>query len=375
MIRLSKSSINDNEKQAVLSVLDREYLGMGKDVGEFEDKLASFFNRSVVCTNSGTSALQLAVQSAGIGEGDEVLVQSLTFVACFQAVSATGAIPIPCEILPNTFTIDLEDAAEKLNKRTKAIMPVHYSGGAGDLAAVYRFAEDHGLRVIEDASHGFGTIYEGKLLGSFGDTACFSFDGIKNITCGEGGVIVSSDSALLEKASDLRLLGVKGDTKKRFEGRRSWKFDVDGQGWRYHMSNINAAIGAAQLDRYPEFKKKRQDLAQRYLRKLAEIPLVRTLALDYSQVVPHIFVIRLDDRLDRDGLIDFLEMRGIQTGLHYYPNHRLEFFNPGYRYSLPITDYLFDHILTIPLHTDLTYEEQDIVIAELAKYCNCGSKA
>ncbi len=192
-IRLSKSCIGQEEIDAVTDVLKREYLGMGIDVHKFEDDLKEFFGRDVTLVNTGTAALHLACQGIGLKEGDEVLVQSLTYVACFQAIRATGATPIACEVTDDTLTIDLEDAERKVTPRTKAIMPVHYAGQAGDLDAVYAFAKKHNLRVIEDASHGFGTIYKGRKIGSFGDVACISMDGIKNITSGEGGMIITDD--------------------------------------------------------------------------------------------------------------------------------------------------------------------------------------
>ena len=189
-IRLSKSCIGKEEIDAVTDVLHREYLGMGQDVHKFEDDLKDFFGRDVTLVNTGTAALHLAVQGVGIKDGDEVLVQSLTYVACFQAIRATGGIPVACDVDDDTLTIDLDDAERKLTPKTKAIMPVHYAGQCGNLDAIYEFAKKHNLRVIEDASHAFGTYYKGRLIGSFGDVVCISMDGIKNITSGEGGMII-----------------------------------------------------------------------------------------------------------------------------------------------------------------------------------------
>ena len=184
MIRLSKSSIGEAEKQAVVRVLDNEYLGMGTEVKQFEEELTKFFGRPAVCVVNGTAALHLSLQAAGVSQGDEVLVQSLTYVASFQAISATGARPIACDVDVETLCLDWRDAEKRLTTRTKAVMPVHYAGGVGALDEIYAFAGQHGLRVIEDAAHAFGTEYQGKKVGGFGDIACFSFDGIKNITSG-----------------------------------------------------------------------------------------------------------------------------------------------------------------------------------------------
>ena len=252
VIRLSKSCLGAAETNAVSAVLSNEFLGMGSKVNEFESLLENFFGRTALCVSNGTAALQLALQACNVGPGDEVLVQSLTYVASFQAISATGAKPVSCDIEGEDGTISISDCQRRLTKRTKAIMPVHYGGGVGKLDLIHQFAKSNGLRIIEDAAHAFGSSYKGRRIGSFGDVACFSFDGIKNITSGEGGCIVTSDEQVLEKISDSRLLGVKKDSRSRYEGERSWLFQVEEQGWRYHMSDIMAAIGIVQLGRFEE---------------------------------------------------------------------------------------------------------------------------
>jgi dTDP-4-amino-4,6-dideoxygalactose transaminase len=302
--------------------------------------------------NTGTAALHLALQCAAIGRGDEVLVQSLTYVACFQAIQATGAKPIACEVVPETLTISLEDAAQKVNSRTKAIMPVHYAGNVGDLDGIYEFARKHGLRVIEDASHAFGTIYKGKLIGSFGDICCFSLDGIKNITSGEGGVIITGDSEVQKLLKDARLLSVENDTESRFRGTRTWDFDVKYQGWRYHMSNIMAAIGSAQLVKFFAFKEKRQRLAKLYQKELGGHVIL--IECNYDEVVPHIMVIMVD-LAKRDHLKMLLKENGVATGMHYKPNHLLTMFHGNQdNLTLKRTEYLYGQLITLPLHPDLS---------------------
>ncbi|MFX0132895.1 MAG: DegT/DnrJ/EryC1/StrS family aminotransferase [Candidatus Hodarchaeota archaeon] len=366
MIRLSKSAIGKEEIEAVKDVLEREYLGMGKDVERFEKELEEFIGRPVVCVNTGTAALHLACQAIDLKSGDEVLVQSLTFLATFQAISASGAIPVPCEVDPATLTLDLCDAEKKLTKKTKAIMLVHYSGGCGNIESYYNFAQRNNLRVIEDAAHAFGSTYKNKRIGSFGDVVCFSFDGIKNITSGEGGAITSADGKLLERIKDLRLLGVVNDTYKRFSGERSWEFDVVEQGWRYHMSNIMAAIGRIQLKRFPEFKNKRQELAKKYRALFGEIPGVKTLELDYSAVVPHIFVVLVPKDI-RNEISSHLNNIGIQTGRHYKPNHLLSYYKGG-EYLLQKTEEIFDKLITLPLHPELTDQQVHYIVNEVEKY-------
>jgi dTDP-4-amino-4,6-dideoxygalactose transaminase len=363
MLRLSRSIVGVDEAAAVSRViLEDGYLGMGSEVQAFERELAVYLGvppEQVTCVNSGTAAVHLAL-SAVLQPGDEVLVQSLTFVATFQAITAAGGVPVPCEVRPETLTLDLEDARRRLTPHTKAVVPVHYASNLGDLDSIYAFAREHGLRVIEDAAHAFGCTYRGKRVGSFGDIACFSFDGIKNITSGEGGAIVTADPVVGQIVRDARLLGVEKDTEMRYRGERSWEFDVSRQGWRYHMSNLFAAIGRAQLRRLDgEFAPRRVALAQHYRERLGGVPGIRLLDTELGPVVPHIQPVRVLDGL-RDGLFDALNAARIQTGIHYKPNHLLTRYGGG-RVSLPTTEQLYRELLSLPLHPGLEIADVDLV--------------
>ncbi|MBI5677959.1 MAG: DegT/DnrJ/EryC1/StrS family aminotransferase [Planctomycetes bacterium] len=323
--------------------------------------------KNVVSVNSGTAALHLALMALGLTPGDEVLVQSLTFVASFQAITAAGLVAVPCEIIPETCTIDLRDAERKITKKTKAIMPVHYASRVGDLEGVYEFARKYGLRVIEDAAHAFGTVYDGKRVGSFGDIICFSFDGIKNITSGEGGAVVTNDDKVAQVVMDARLLGVQKDTEKRYHGMRSWEFDVTHQGYRYHMSNLFAAIGMVQLERFEkEFKPARQRLARRHHKALKSIKDIILFPDNYDTSVPHIYPLRVLSG-KRDGLRQYLIDNNIECGIHYYPNHLLTYYGAR-KGELSVTEQIYSELLTLPLHPDLMEEDQDYVIKKVLEF-------
>jgi dTDP-4-amino-4,6-dideoxygalactose transaminase len=363
MLRVSQSIVGEREADAIKRIiLEDGYLGMGREVEAFESELAAFLGvpkEHVACVNSGTAALHLAVQAV-TKPADEVLVQSLTYISSFQAISAARAVPVACEVVPKSITIDLEDAKRRLTCGTKVIMPVHYASNPGDLDRIYAFAREHGLRVIEDAAHAFGCSYKGRKIGSFGDIVCFSFDGIKNITSGEGGAVISEDPEVLAKVRNARLLGVEKDTEKRFAGQRSWEFDVLHQGYRYHMSNIFAAIGRVQLDRFPrEFAPQRIALARRYRERLRDTPGISLIEAELGPVVPHIQPVRILNG-QRDKLRDMLESQKIETGIHYKPNHLLSFY--GRRHNdLPITEQLYKELLSLPLHPGLTTDDVDYV--------------
>lgn len=305
--------------------------------------------------------MHLACQAIGLGPGDEVLVPSLTYVASFQAISATGATPVACEVLESCALLDLDDARKRVTNKTKAIMPVHYASYCADLDAVYGFAKEHNLRVIDDAAQAFGCQYKGKKIGSFGDVTCFSFDGIKNITCGEGGAVVTTDQDVVSRAQDARLLGVQKDTEKRFKDARSWEYQVSEQGWRYHMSNMMAAIGLVQLKRFEsEFKPARQTRAKQYRELLESVEGVVCLETDMDGTVPHIIPVRIVDG-KRDVVRDALQKADIQTGIHYKPNHLLVKYGGG-QLSLPVAERLYTELLTLPLHPDISSEDAERVV-------------
>ena len=372
VIRLSRSVVGEAEAQAVARVLVEDgYLGMGQEVQAFEKEIAEFLGvpeNWVICVNSGTAALHLAVQAV-TQPGDEVLVQSLTFVATFQGVRAAGAIPVACEVAPDTVTLDPEDARRRLSPRTKVVMPVHYASYPGQLDDMYAFAGQSGLRVIEDAAHAFGCRHKGKKIGADGDIVCFSFDGIKNITSGEGGAVVTGDPEAAQRVRDARLLGVEKDTEKRYAGQRSWEFDVHHPGYRYHLSNVLAAIGRVQLRRFPgELGPARVHLARRYRQLLGDVPGLAWLNTKLDEIVPHIQPVRvLNGR--RDALRDFLRREGIETGIHYQPNHLLSYFGGG-RVSLPITERLYGELLSLHLHPLLSDTDVTWICDRVTSFCS-----
>jgi dTDP-4-amino-4,6-dideoxygalactose transaminase len=370
MIHISKAVVGPAELEAMGRVMREDgYLGIGREVRAFEEELQEYLGgqgRQVICLNSGTAALHLAVQAV-TNPGDEVLVQSLTFVASFQAISAAGAVPVACEVNPETVTLDLKDAAQRITPRTRAVMPVHYASNPGDLEAIYQFAQGYGLRVIEDAAHAFGCTYRGQKIGSFGDLVCFSFDGLKNITSGEGGAVVTSDPRVIQSVQDARLLGVHRDTEKRYQGARSWEFDVHQQGYRYHLSNLFAAIGRVQLRRFEgEFKPQRIELAQKYRAAFTGREDLQLFQGDPGPIVPHIFPIRVVHG-KRDGLRQFLQERRIECGIHYKPNHLLSFYGEK-NGLLPVTEKLYEELLTLPLHPGLSDAEIDYIIASVNEF-------
>lgn len=367
MIKVACATTGDEELGAVRSALERGYYGLAEKVLEFEKALEAFIGaKHVVAVNTGTSALHLAVDMLGIGPGNEVIVPSLTFVASFQAISMTGATPVPCDIYPDTLLMDIDDVKRRITKRTRAIMPVHYAGAPCDMDALLEIRENCGIRIVEDAAHAFGSYYNGRKIGSFGDITCFSFDSIKVITCGEGGVVVCRDESLAELSRQKRLLGMDRKSHTGQWKERKWFFDVKTQGYRYHMSNINAAIGIEQLKKIDSFIQIRREICKKYIAAFKGITQLRLLNTDYDSIAPFMFVVRVKNNL-RNNLMEFLKEKDIETGINYIPNHLHHFYNSR-PVHLPRTEEAYQEILTLPLHCKLSDGDVDYVVDSVRKF-------
>lgn len=374
MIKVSQGCLGDDELAEVQDAFAYGYFGMAHKVLAFEAALKDYLGAGqVITTSTGTAALHLALAALGIGAGDEVIVPSLTFVACFQAIRATGATPVPCDVVAATLHLDLADAARRITARTKAIMPVHYAGNPCNMDGVLDLAASRGLRIVDDAAHAFGATCRARRIGSFGDITCFSFDSIKNITCGEGGAVACRDAAVAETIRQMRQLGMQStgsipEADKRWSRTRS--FDVVRLGYRYHLSNINAAIGLAQLKKVEQFLARRRAICRRYDAAFKDLGGLQPLPINYDDAAPHIYVIRVRDGR-RDALRRFLGERGIETGINYVPNHRHSYFR-GEDTTLPETERAYAEILTLPLHCALTDEDVGVVIRAVRAFWDSG---
>ena len=366
-IPVQRPFLGPEELQAVERVFESRWLGLGAFTQEFERGLQTFLGvQHAVAVNSGTAALHIALDLLDLKPQDEVLVPTLTFVATPQAVVMAGATPVFCDVDPETFNLDVKDAASRITPRTKAILPVHYGGTACDMDAVHRLAAAAGLKVIEDAAHAFGSTYKGRKIGTLSDLTCFSFDPIKTITCGEGGAVVTNDPDLARKAVSRRGLGITHDTWSRLGTAHPWSYDVTGPGFRYHMSNINAAIGLEQMKRFDAFRERRQAIARRYDEALSGIPGLLLREQHLHETCPFFYVVRVVDGR-RDALMDHLKETGIMTGVHYIPNHLHRAF-VHQKTSLPTAELLGREILTLPLFYEMTDEQVEFVIAAVHRF-------
>ena len=364
MIKVSRGCCGEEELEQVKEAFEYGYFGLAYKVNEFEEALKGYLgsDREVIAVNTGTSALHIALDSIGIKEGDEVILPSFTFVATAQAITECGGKPVFCEIDEKTMLIDINDVKKKITDKTKAIMPVHYAGAPCDMDELLSIKEKYGIRIIEDAAHAIGSTYKGKKIGSFGDITCFSFDSIKVMTCGEGGAVVTNDTETAEIIRKKRLLGIDRKTMHTKDWKkRSWIYDVPVSGHRYHMSNINGAIGLAQLNKLDKFIEKRRFLCDIYNNELKNIEGIKAPCTDFSQIAPFMYVVKVTDG-KRDALKTYLTEHEIESGISYIPCHHFSYYNSGE--NMQITDKVFTEILCLPMHCDLT--ESDI-----KEVCGC----
>jgi len=366
-IPVQKPYLGKEELDAVGKVFESRWLGLGGQTKEFEDRLADFLGvRHVLAVNTGTSALHIALAALGIGPGDEVIVPSLTFIASAQAIAWTGATPVFCEVSEETLNMDVQDAIGRVTPKTKAFMPVHFGGEVCEMKPLLAFAARKGIRIVEDAAHAFGSSYEGRKVGTLGDVTCFSFDPIKNITCGEGGAVALQDEALYEKMVPMRILGVDNDTWNRYRGERSWFYQVSSGGFRYHLPNFNAAVGLEQLKRMDLFCARKRAIVRSYDEVFGDLTELKLIRHDLKETFPFFYVIRVIGG-KRDALMRDLKENGIGSGVHYIPNHLQPLF-VNQKTLLPVTEAIYEEILTLPLFYEMTGEDVSRVIAAVKTF-------
>lgn len=349
----------------VTDALDVGWLGMGASTLEFEQRIAQFLGldatRRVIATNTGTSALHIALRAAGVGPGDEVITPSFNYVADHQAIRMAGAQVVMCDIRDDNLGIDCDKAEALITPRTKAVIPLHFAGLACDQDGAYRLAGKYGLRVIEDGMHAFGTQIRGRKIGSYGDIACFSFDPVKIVTSIDGGCVIVNSEDEYERLQRLRLLGVDKDTTERYKNRRAWDYDVVSEGFRYHLTNIMASIGISQIKRVQEFIDSRRRICQAYSEAFRPLPGVTVPQTDFSDVSPFIYSLRVRDGR-RAALIEHLRGREVEVGIHFIPVHKHSFFAGARRGDMSVTERVVEEVLTLPLHSNMQREFVERVI-------------
>lgn len=364
-IPVLQPSIGQEEIDAVAEVMRSGWLGLGPKTEQFEKAFATSVNsRFAVALNSGTAALHLALDSLNLREGDEVIVPPITFISTIHAVSYVGATPVFADVEPDTMNLSAADVERKITDKTKAIIVVHLAGHPCDMDAIHALADAHGIRVIEDAAHACGAEYKGRPIGSISELTCFSFHAVKNLTCGEGGAITCNHEWQDRIFREKRWVGISRDTWMRSSQEKvyAWQYYVGELGYKYHMSDMQAAIGLVQLNKLDQLNGRRREVAARYQQELKDLDWIELpVEKDYAKSAWHLFQIKLPDESARDRLIGELKDHGIAPGVHYYPCH----LHPYYihlKASVPVSNQIWRKILTLPIHPNLTEEDMDRII-------------
>jgi len=367
-IPLFDLNFNQEEENAVIETLRSKWISTGPKTNQFEDLFRKMLGaKYALALANCTVALHLALVLADIKEGDEIICPSLTFVATVNAIKYVGAKPVFADICSYTdLTIDPSDIEKKITKCTKAIIVMHYGGFACKMDAIIEIAEKFNLKIIEDACHGPMADYKGKKLGTIGNFGCFSFFSNKNISTGEGGMLIMDDSQSFEKAKLLRSHGMTSLSYERAMGHSTF-YDVVELGYNYRMDDIRASIGIVQLHKLKGDLQRRQELRQYYINKLADASSMIIPFLDHPYFSSnYIFPIVLKSSLQqkRDAIRIMLAERGIQTSIHYPAVHKFKLYNKD-QIQLPLTEYVSDNMITLPLYSALTESLIDIIVGEL----------
>jgi dTDP-4-amino-4,6-dideoxygalactose transaminase len=368
--------IEDEEINAVVNTFKTKWIGTGPKVNEFEKRFGEYVGvKYAVAVSSCTAALHLSVIALGIKPGDEVLVPAMTFAATANAVIHANAVPVLVDVDKRNMTIDFEDIERKITENTKAIIPVHFAGRPVDIDKLNSLAEKYGLKIIHDAAHAVETEFKGKKIGSYNDISCYSFYVTKNITTIEGGMVTTNYEELANSIKINALHGMDKDAWKRFSDDGYKHYQVVFPGFKYNMTDIQAAIGIEQLLKVEKFAKRRREIWDIYNKELQDQPLLLPPDVEPdSKHACHLYTILLDIdnvKITRDQLLQKLHELKIGTGVHYISLHLQDYYKKTYNYKeddFPNSKFISDRTLSIPLSANLTEEDVKDVISAL-KQC------
>jgi dTDP-4-amino-4,6-dideoxygalactose transaminase len=367
--------IGEREKQLVLETLDSGWITTGARAHELADGIARLAGaRHGLAVSSCTAALHLGLAALGVQRGDEVVTSVYTFAASVNVIEHVGATPVLVDVEPDTLCMDPRALERAITPRTKAIMPVHYAGHPCDMDAILALAGEHGLPVVEDAAHALGAAWRGRPVGSLGTITAFSFYAIKNLTTGEGGAVTTDDAALHERMSLLALHGMSRDAWKRYAATGSWYYEIVAPGYKYNLSDVLAAIGVGQLERFADFQKRRAEIVARYDAGLADVAEVRRpIARPGVTHAWHLYPVALElERLtcDRARFIEELRAENIGTTVNFIPIHLHPHFREAHHLSpdaFPVADDAFHRAVTLPLFPRMSDADVDDVCAAVRK--------
>ncbi|ORM71672.1 UDP-4-amino-4-deoxy-L-arabinose aminotransferase [Pantoea rwandensis] len=366
----SRPALGEEELAAVKEVFESGWITTGPKNAALEQAFCQLTgNQHAIAVSSATAGMHVTLLALNIQPGDEVITPSLTWVSTINIITLLGATPVMIDVDRDTLMVTPEQIEAAITPQTRAIIPVHYAGAPADIDAIRAIGERHGIAVIEDAAHSAGCYYKGQHVGNKG-TAIFSFHAIKNMTCAEGGLIVTDDAELADRMRSLKFHGLGVDAYDRHTHGRKPQAEVIMPGFKYNLPDISAAIALVQLNKLPAINARRAEIAQRYLNELADTPFLPLSQPTWAhQHAWHLFIIRVDEAqcgLSRDALMETLKAQDIGTGLHFRAAHTHKYYRERYpQLSLPNTEWNSDRICSIPLFPDMSDEDVTRVIRAL----------
>lgn len=364
-IHFAQPLFGKEEKKEILDALDSGWVTLGPRTREFEENFARYTGaKYAIGVTSCTAALHLSLIAAGVGPGDEVITTIFTFAATVNTIIQVGAKPVLVDIDEKTLNINPGKIEEKITKKTKAIMPMHYGGQSCDMDIIMKIARKYKLIVIEDAATAIGTEFKEKKVGNIGDLTCFSFHPIKNISTGDGGMITTNNKKFYERLIPLRLHGMNKDAWKRHTASGSWKYDILEPGYKYNMSDIQAALGIWQLKKLNNFIKIRERYAKIYDKELGKIDVV---TLPYvspkGKHARNLYTIRIDAgglTIDRDRIVDILKEKNIGVSVYYIPLYDFSYYKKQLNLNekdFPIASKVYSNMMSLPLYPKMSKDE------------------
>lgn len=367
----SVPSMGEDEIAAVAEVLRSGWITTGPKCQQLESAFSQYVGaKHAIAVSSATGGMHVTLMALGIGAGDEVITPSQTWVSTLNVITLLGAEPVMIDVDRDTLMVQPSEIEAAITPKTKAIIPVHYAGAPADLTALREIAARHNIPLIEDAAHAVGTRFGEHMVGAQG-TAIFSFHAIKNMTCAEGGMVVTDDDELADKVRCFKFHGLAVDAFDRQALGRKPQAEVVAPGYKYNLADINAAIALVQLEKLPAMNARRQQLVARYLQALQGSPLLPLKVPAYPhQHAWHLFMVRVDESLcgiDRNTMMEKLKEHGIGTGLHFRAAHTQKYYREKYPdLSLPNTEWNSASLMTLPLFPDMQDSDVDRVVKALS---------
>ncbi|UCD03764.1 MAG: UDP-4-amino-4,6-dideoxy-N-acetyl-beta-L-altrosamine transaminase [Candidatus Woesearchaeota archaeon] len=377
-----KPDIEEEEINEVVDTLKSGWITTGPKTKKFEEEFSKYTNSKYsIAVNSCTAALHIALDSIGIKKGDEIITSPFTFAATGEVICYFDAKPVFVDIKEDTYNIDPKKIEAKITSKTRAIIPVHYGGQPCDMDEIMAIAKKHNLKVIEDAAHAIGAEYKGKKIGNVGDITAFSFYATKNMTTGEGGMVTTNDKEYAKKMNILRLHGISKDAWKRYSDEGSWYYEILDKGYKYNMSDIQAALGLSQLKKLGDLNKKRGKLAAIYNESFSKIPEIKLRKIkDEVGNIYHLYTIWLNTsnlKINRNEFIEELKRRSISTSVHFIPLHIHPYYKKTFNYCVgdfPIAEKIYENIISLPLYPSMTKADIEYVIDAVGEIISIDRK-